>query len=55
MGGHVLNGGGLHAATQQKLADAVATAEEMMALPGRNLQLIARVLALIDEAQTGAP
>lgn len=46
----VLNGAGLHQTTQQKLGAAVAKAEEMVALPGRNLRLIAEVIALIDEA-----
>jgi hypothetical protein len=47
----VLNSAGLHQPTQLKLRNAIGIAERMMALPGRNLQLIAQVLALIDQAQ----
>ena len=47
----VLNGAGLHAPTQLKLGNAVGVAEKMMALPGRNLQMIAQAMALIDQAQ----
>ena len=47
----VLNGAGLHAPTQLKLGNAIVVAERMMALPGRNLQMIAQVLALMDQAQ----
>jgi len=46
----VLNGAGLHAPTQQKLGSAIAVAEKMIALPGRNLLLIAQALALIDQS-----
>ena len=47
----VLNGAGLHPTTQLKLRDAITTADAMVALAGRNLKLIAQVLAQIAQAR----